>query len=222
MRVKTSGRIQVQVYITQPTADAILGPESEAAASQVQTNQDHPQLWLRFGLTLKSQLVTGLSPGLVLFFTIKMYDAIATWVEKQSWRDDPFKERIALHGSIFLFAYTTVGLTAIFLALLMYAFCAAANRTRSCFPGNVQLLQDDRNGVPLQDRSVMPYGSHEFLMKEGRPDINAIISQVAQEMTTLSLHACGPSPMLNAVRVAVSQARATGQKVTLEIEQAEW
>jgi hypothetical protein len=222
MSVKTSGCIQIQVYITQPARDAPLRLENEVSVSEMQFNQNHSHQVRRLGMALKSRLVTGLAPGLVLFFTIKMYDVLITWVDKQSWRENVFKERIALHGSILILAYIVVGLLATFLALLDHTFWKVAKQARWCLQEKGELLQDNHTSAPLQDLQGMHCASQPFLFKEGRPNITAIVSELAHEVTTLSIHACGPSSLLDAVRAAMSRAHASGRKVTLQIEQAEW
>ncbi|CAE7821319.1 FRO2 [Symbiodinium sp. CCMP2592] len=238
VRGKARGRLQLQVYITQPATSGplrsqpLLGGRSgplhlesgEDPASQMQISaESDPNQGMRFQLALKSQLLTGLLPGLVLLLTLEVYDnVILDWVDRQPWRDNPFLERLVVHGGIIVLAYAMLGASAMLLAAFIYAFWGAAGRARSCFSRKVNLLQDDESTAPLRDPHVVPAASQEFLIKEGRPDLHGMVGQLAQQATTLSVHACGPSPLLDAVRKSVSCARAAGRKVTLQIEQAEW
>jgi NAD(P)H-flavin reductase len=222
LRAKASARVKVQVYITRPGKDAPLQLENEAPASQMEIGHNHSQKGQRFGSALKSDLVTGLAPGLVLYFTLKMYDVLFSWVRKQAWRDNIFIERFIAHGGILALTYAMVGVSAIFLALLVCVLWTASNRARCCLSEDTQLLQNDHTDAPLSDPQVVPCASQQFLINEGRPDIMSIVNQLAQETTTLSVHACGPTPLLDAVRASVSSAHAAGRKVTLQIEQAEW
>eukprot|EP00933_Yihiella_yeosuensis_P043562 TRINITY_DN38409_c0_g1_i1.p1 TRINITY_DN38409_c0_g1~~TRINITY_DN38409_c0_g1_i1.p1 ORF type:complete len:163 (-),score=13.21 TRINITY_DN38409_c0_g1_i1:124-567(-) len=142
-----------------------------------------------------------------------------------SWKN-VFEWSIASNGSVIILACIVVGLSALSLALLGCCFW----RTRYGHFVCSQLLPFNDDSVRLAARLPEEHAMSDtrlqpldpFVMKEGRPDINDIVSQAAQEGKTLSVHACGPISLLDAVRTAVSRANTAGQKVTLKIEQAEW
>lgn len=221
MRVKAIGRIHVQVYITRPTRDSLRALESDPPADQVQANEKLPDVKPQIGLALQSRLLTGIAPGLVLLLTLKMHGVIADMSDRPSWNDNVFKWSLATHGSVLMLAYAAIGLSAYALGLLVCALWRVAGRVRSHLPEAVR--HRARMALPLQQGQATPHAErHQFLIKGGRPDITAIVHQVAEEGTTLSICACGTKSLLDAVCVATSKEKATGRKVRLHIEQSEW
>jgi len=208
--------VQVQVYITQPTRDVLpFQLLQDVPAAQMQVDARNTPLKPCFGLALQSQLVTGITPGFVLFLTLKMQDVIFTMAKRQSWQD-VFTWCIARQGSIIVLAFIFVAASSLVLALPIHAL----QRATSVVKPALQRLQDCQVHVPLQE--MQQASSQPFSFKEGRPDISAAICQGAQQGMTISVRACGPSSLLDAVRSAVSKAHTAGQTVTLQIEQANW
>merc|ERR1711967_42118 len=102
----------------------------------------------------------------------------------------------------------------------MYAVWKITSIVKSRLPEFLKHQRDD----PTQ-ALVAPGLQHEhavlgtplrqpFVTKEGRPNISDIVMQMSQIGMPLSVHACGPSSMLDAVRTSVSKANTTGRKVT--------
>lgn len=209
--------------ITQPTArETIAALESMVPAPRMQDN--HGQPVPSIGLALQSRFVSSCAPGFVLFFAVKMQCQMST--RAKSWQSGVFSWSIATHGSALIVSYFAVILSALCLALFAYAAWRAARET--CLKSLLRFLWISAEtrlpaDLPVHLQQAMPITLPQpFLIKEGRPDISKVVCESAQEGTTLSLHACGPSSLLDEVRSAVAKSRASRQRVELTIEQSEW
>lgn len=224
LQAKSGERVQIHVYITRPTArDAINRIEVGKSAIERGTNHDHTCPLPNFGLALQSRLVTALAPGVLLLVAIKMQGETSKFVSVRTWQYGVFSWSVATHGSELMLVCLALVMVSCCLAFLVYSFWGAT-RCSSSLSRLLCRFRNDHSRTPLQhQQQVMPVTfCHQSWIKEGRPDIKNIVAENAKDGMTLSLHACGPSPLIESVRVAVSNTRASGKKVTLTIEQSEW